>query len=67
MITCQNTFTFGTIGESSPFSAGQKLGGFDEVVSDEIEIEIHRLLSQVKDQILVLTKNNFFSALLYHK
>jgi DNA-binding response OmpR family regulator len=36
-----------------------KLGGFDEVVFNEITIEIHQLLAKVKDQVLDLTKKEF--------
>lgn len=36
-----------------------KLGGFDEVVFNEIKIEIHQLLAKVNDQVLDLTKKEF--------
>ncbi len=36
-----------------------KLGGFDEVVFNEITIEIHQLLAKVNDQVLELTKKEF--------
>lgn len=36
-----------------------KLGGFDEVVFNEIKIEIHQLLAKVNEQVLDLTKKEF--------
>lgn len=36
-----------------------KLGGFDEVVFNEIRIEIHQLQAKVNDQVLDLTKKEF--------
>lgn len=36
-----------------------KLGGFDEVIFNEITIEIHQLLAKVNGQILDLTKKEF--------
>lgn len=36
-----------------------KLGGFDEVVFNEIKIEIHQLLVKVNNQVLDLTKKEF--------
>lgn len=36
-----------------------KLGGFDEVIFNEITIEINQLLAKVNDQILDLTKKEF--------
>lgn len=36
-----------------------KMGGFDEVIFNEIKIEIHQLLATVNDQVLDLTKKEF--------
>lgn len=36
-----------------------KLGGFDEVIFNEITIEINQLLAKVNDQVLDLTKKEF--------
>lgn len=36
-----------------------KLGGFDEVVFNEIKIEIHQLLVKINNQVLDLTKKEF--------